>query len=95
MWRKMTIRAGSALVVMGLVIAVAQAVLRLVAGFWLPLTFSYIWKTAGGQLYWSSSPSAYHVVSFLLDLPISLSVSAIGIFLWLVGIVFWNALASG
>ena len=95
MWRHTTIRAGSALILFGLVAGGVQIVLRLLNGSWPRFNLAYLWDSIGGEHHRASYSGGAQVASWLLEQPLSLCVVAVGLLLWLVGIVLWDAFARG
>ena len=92
----MTIRFGSALVAVGLIIGAVQIALRLMNGYWTPWRLSLFWEAIGGGApHWPSYPSAEQVAASILACPLSVSVMAAGFLALMVGTLIWSAFARG
>ena len=96
MLRHMTIRFGSALVTVGLIIAGLQIALRLMNGYWPSWSLSHFWEAIGGNRpHWPSYPGAEHAAAWVLAWPLSFGVMAAGVLAWMVGTWIWAAFARG
>jgi len=93
MLRYMTIRFGSVLIVVGLIIGGLQIALRAVNGYWPRWRLSLF--VGGNQPHWPSYPGAEHAAASLLAFPLSFSILAAGIFALLVGTLIWSAFSRG
>ena len=78
--RQITIRFGSVLVAVGLIIGAVQIALRLMNGYWTYWRLSLFWEAVGGgQPDWPSYPGAEHAAIWILAWPLSVSVLAAGV----------------